>query len=92
MCNVCQLSLLSKDECFGLKRKMVPLFSLYNSLGLFSAFLCGVKGRAEFSSQNIPVNGFQMLASLAGACAYVCVLAAGAVSHTANSPAPRYLS
>lgn len=77
---------LSRDECFGLKRKMVPLFSLYNSPGPFSTFLCGVKGRAEFSSQNIPVNGLQMLASLASACACVCVCWLLALSHTQQTP------
>lgn len=65
--NLSQLSLRSRDGRFGMKRETVPLFSLYNSRGLLSAFLCGVKGRAGFFSQNIPVNGFQMLASPAGA-------------------------
>lgn len=52
----------------------MPLLSAYNSPRPLGAFLRGVKGRAEFSSANIPLNGFQMLAPPAGAaCLCVCV-------------------
>lgn len=52
----------------------MPLLSAYNSPRPLGVFLRGVKGRAEFSSANIPLNGFQMLAPPAGAaCLCVCV-------------------
>lgn len=83
---------LARTSALVFKGKWCHFFHSITHRGCSARFCVGLKVGPNFSSQNIPVNGLQMLACPAGVCAYVCVLAAGAVSQAANSPAPRYLS
>lgn len=70
------------------KEKWCHFFHSITHRGCSAQFCVGLKVGPNFSSQNIPFNGFQMLASPVGVCAYVCVCVCWllALSHMQQTP------